>query len=216
MLPPNLEQASDIELVRACRDLNSERFEEAFEALYVRYRDRAYSVAYRMTGTATDAMDVVQDAFSMVFRKIGGFRAESTFSTWLFRVVVNCSIDQQRRSDRQRQRGELHSLSQVGEGIEPQDEGQNPSGTAEVGELGDHVHSSLQLLSPKLRAILVLRYLEGLSYDELTHALGLSMGTVKSRLARAHAALESVLRGTLEPFGYPELDLDSDGREGVA
>ncbi|MHC5066279.1 MAG: RNA polymerase sigma factor, partial [Planctomycetota bacterium] len=102
-------------------------------------------------------------------------------------------------------------------GIEPLDQEASPVERAQVSELGEHIHDSLQRLSPKLRAILVLRYLESLSYEELAQTLEISMGTVKSRLARAHIALEKVLKGTLTPFGYPELDADADsGGEGVA
>jgi DNA-directed RNA polymerase specialized sigma24 family protein len=97
---------------------------------------------------------------------------------------------------------------------------------AETTELGDHVHRALLRLSPKLRAVLVLRYLEGLSYEELSESLDVSLGTVKSRLARAHLSFESVLRGTLDTFDYPFGDgvrgrferprRSEDGVEGVA
>ena len=70
-------------------------------------------------------------------------------------------------------------------------------------ELDDHVHRCIHKLSPKLRAILVLRYLEGQTYEELSSTLDVSMGTVKSRLARAHMAMERVLRGSVEAFGLP-------------
>lgn len=184
-----------------CQAPDSDEFEAAFEALYVRYRDRVYSIAYRITGTTADALDVAQESFALVFRKIGAFRGESLFSTWLYRIVVNCAIDSKRQSGSALQK-RTGSLSAV-DGPELQDERENgPDDTAERRELGDHVHDSIQRLSPKLRAILVLRYVEGLSYEELCVALDLSMGTVKSRMARAHLALQDVLTGTLEPFGF--------------
>lgn len=194
----------DFELVRACQDPDSDQFEAAFEALYVAYRDRVYSIGYRITGSATDAMDVLQESFSLLFRKVGGFRFDSLFSTWLFRIVVNCSIDQKRyeRVRRQRQPG---SLSTLPPNAEPED-GQTPGPAerAEKLELDAHVQRAIARLSPKLRAVLVLRYLEGLSYEQLGEALEVSLGTVKSRLARAHVALERVLRGTLAPYGFPD------------
>ena len=76
----------------------SEGFERAFEELFRKYRDRVYAIAFRIIGSSVDAMDVVQDSFSLVFRKLQGFRGGSLFSTWLFRIVVNCSIDHRRRS----------------------------------------------------------------------------------------------------------------------
>ena len=190
--------------MRACRDPNSDEFEAAFEALYYKYRDRVYSIAYRISGSSADAMDVVQESFSLLFRKIGSFRFNSLFSTWLFRIVVNCSIDNRRQAS-SRLRSQAQSLSTVPAPAEPEEQQQpGPAESAQQGELERHVQKSIQRLSPKLRAILVLRYLEGLSYEELCQALEISIGTVKSRLARAHLALHGVLEGTLGPFGYQD------------
>ena len=192
----------DSALVSRCQDPDSDDFEAAFEALYHRYLDRVYSIAYRITGTQADAMDVVQETFSLLFRKIGEFRGEALFSTWLFRIVVNCAFDsrRQRGTSIRRRTSSLVALNPEESLVEHEQPG--PEDHAENGELGSHVHRSIQKLSSKLRAILVLRYLEELTYEELCHALGVSMGTVKSRLARAHTALQKVLAGTLEPFGY--------------
>lgn len=181
----------DSELVEACRHPDHEGFEAAFEQLFLRYRDRVYAIAYRITCNSVDAMDVVQEAFSLVFRKLDSFRSGSLFSTWLFRLVVNCSIDHRRRT---RARG-----WQGGEGMElaietAADPGTAPDATAEAHEFGDNIQEAIGLLSPKLRVILALRYLEEMSYEELAATLDLSLGTVKSRLARAHLALERVVR----------------------
>ncbi len=213
----------DQALVRACQSPDSEGFEPAFAALYEKYRDRVYSIAYRVVGTNADAMDVVQDAFSLLFRKLGSFRFDSLFSTWLFRLVVNCAIDR-RRHDRSRGFGRGGTLAPLPQDLDADDpDAPSPFERAASGELEAHIHKSLQKLSPKLRAILVLRYLEHMSYEELAETLKLSMGTVKSRLARAHVAIEGVLRGTLAPFGFDETasqttDLDEAalGEEGVA
>jgi RNA polymerase sigma-70 factor (ECF subfamily) len=180
----------DAALVRACQDPNDDAFEAAFEAIYRKYRDRAYAIAYRITGNSADAMDALQESFGLVFRKVGGFRFDSLFSTWLFRLVVNCSIDLVRS---QQSRARPTSLSHLSQDAEPVARAVDPMGNALADEIGVRVHNALQKLSPKLRAILALRYLEELSYDELSKALALSMGTVKSRLARAHLALEQVL-----------------------
>ncbi|MBI5850954.1 MAG: sigma-70 family RNA polymerase sigma factor [Planctomycetes bacterium] len=191
----------DPALVEACRNVQDERFESAFEELYRRYRDRVYSIAYRMTGTATDAMDVVQDAFRVLFLKISTFRFDSQFSTWLFRIVVNCSNDHRRRLKGRRNRGPVN-LSSLAEEFDVCDQHDGPIESAETSEAGEHVHAALQKLSPKLRAILVLRYLEGLSYEQLAEALQVQPGTVKSRLARAHLALERVLEGHAGALGF--------------
>jgi len=200
----------DLALIRACQNPNSEGFEAAFESLYQRYRDRVYSIAFRIVGTSGDAMDVVQEGFSLVFRKLASFRFDSLFSTWLFRLVVNCAIDHKRQR-RNRPLGNRQAAcsddSEFHDEHEPADRDRaSPFDMAATQELGEHVHQCLQRLSPKLRAILVLRYLESMSYEELAATLDLSMGTVKSRLARAHLAIEQVLKGTLGAFGYQEED----------
>lgn len=202
MIEPRVDP--DLGLVEACQDPNSEEFEAAFEALYHRYRDRVHSIAYRISGSSADAMDVVQESFSLLFRKIGSFRFDSLFSTWLFRIVVNCSIDNRRQAG-SRFHARAQSLSNVSAPTEPEEEHlPGPVESAEKGELERHVHESIQRLSDKLRAILVLRYLEGLSYEQLSQVLEISIGTVKSRLARAHLALHRVLDGTLGQFGYSD------------
>ena len=189
----------DAHLIRACQEPAGEGFEEAFEALFLRYRDRVYSIAYRVTGSSTDALDVVQESFSLLMRKFGSFRFDSLFSTWLFRIVVNCSIDHRRR-ERSRARFTADGFHDP-DRLELQDPEAGPAAAAENHELERHVHASIQQLSAKLRAIMVLRYLEGMSYDELAATLQISMGTVKSRLARAHIALERIMRGTMARFG---------------
>lgn len=188
----------DADLVAACRQPDSEGFERAFEELFAKYRDRVYAIAFRVTGQAVDAMDVVQESFALVFRKLHSFRGGSLFSTWLFRIVVNCSIDLRRRSGARRHAG----LSEIGANAEPIDEAPSPREHAATRELGDQVQEAISLLSPKLRVILALRYLEDMSYDELAATLGLSLGTVKSRLARAHLALENLVRTR-----FPHLEL---------
>lgn len=184
----------------------SDGFEAAFEALFRKYRDRVYAIAFRITGSAVDAMDVVQDSFALVFRKLQGFRGGALFSTWLFRIVVNCSIDHRRRNA---QRG--LSGTSLDEDVEVAiDEAPGPGGCAEQRELGDQVQQAISLLSPKLRVILALRYLEDMSYDDLAATLGLSLGTVKSRLARAHLALENIVRSR-----FPHLDLGGAAPDSV-
>jgi len=190
----------DADLVSLCRRPDSEEFERAFEALFAKYKDRVYAIAFRITGSQVDALDVVQDSFALVFRKLDTFRGGSLFSTWLFRIVVNCSIDHRRRAP--------HHTFAGGTGAEaidePVDETPDPRERAATRELGGQVQAAISLLSPKLRVILALRYLEDMSYDELAATLGLSLGTVKSRLARAHLALEQVVRTR-----FPHLDLGS-------
>jgi RNA polymerase sigma-70 factor (ECF subfamily) len=189
----------DAELVAACRDPGSDGFEEAFEVLFQRYRERVYAIAFRVAGNQSDAMDIVQESFALLFRKLASFKGNSLFSTWLFRIVVNCSIDHRRRSKSQR----VPVLITDQEGsIDVADAGPGPRDRAAMHEVGDQVQAAISQLSTKLRAILALRYLEEMSYEDLAATLELSMGTVKSRLARAHLSLEHVVRSR-----FPHLDI---------
>lgn len=190
-LPVQLVRDPDADLVAACRLPGSDGFEDAFDALFRKYRERVYAIAFRVTGNAVDALDVSQESFALVFRKLSSFRGGSLFSTWLFRIVVNCSIDHKRRRPAA-DGGGLASNEPMPEDV--QDHGPGPRDAAAQSELSDHIQVAIGQLSPKLRAILALRYLEEMSYEELAAALALSLGTVKSRLARAHLALEHVLR----------------------
>lgn len=198
----------DADLVAACRHPERDDFEQAFEALFVRYRERVYAIAFRVVGNSVDALDVVQESFALLFRKLHGFRGGSLFSTWLFRIVVNCSIDHRRKRDG---RIALESTPAMNDVV---DEKPSPENRAETRELGDHVQQAMALLSPKLRAILALRYLEDMSYEELAATLSLSLGTVKSRLARAHLALESVVRSRFPHLAATETPPDSVGGVG--
>lgn len=193
----------------ACKRPESEEFEHAFEQLFTKYRDRVYAIAFRITGSAVDAMDVVQESFSLVFRKLLGFRGGSLFSTWLFRIVVNCSIDQRRKTAQQPFSGLSIADSEDGKD-DPIDQTPSPRDHAAARELGDQVQQAISLLSPKLRVVLALRYLEDMAYEELAATLGLSLGTVKSRLARAHLALENIVRTR-----FPHLDLGAAAPDSV-
>lgn len=201
----------DADLVAACRDPGNEGFEAAFECLFAKYRDRVYAIAYRVLGNAGDALDVTQESFALLFRKLASFRGGSLFSTWLFRIVVNCSIDFRRKSAPSR----LSRLTVVDDAAAAAvvDESPGPRDRAVASEVSRQVQAAMGELSPKLRAILALRYLEDMSYEELAATLGLSLGTVKSRLARAHLALEFVVRSR-----FPQLDLSdsaTDRKDGV-
>jgi RNA polymerase sigma-70 factor (ECF subfamily) len=202
----------DADLVAACRHPDDDGFEAAFEELFVRFRERVFAIAFRVTGSQSDALDVVQESFALVFRKLGSFRGSSLFSTWLFRIVVNCSIDLRRRTRVGRWPALLTDDSSISE---LEDAAPGPREHAALRETGDQVQAAISMLSPKLRVILALRYLEEMSYEELAATLDLSMGTVKSRLARAHLALEKVVRTR-----FPQLDiskrLDADAAGGAA
>ncbi len=192
----------DTELVRACQRKEPRSLEGEFRELYDRFKDRVYNVCYRITGNATDALDASQETFGILFRKIEEFRFESRFSSWVYRVAVNASIDLRRRAS-SRVRTSLESLTASAADdhgrTDFRDDGtEAPESAAVRRELEDDIQTAIDRLSPKMRKITVLRYFESLSYEEVAETLGISLGTVKSRLSRAHAALDRELSPILD------------------
>jgi RNA polymerase sigma-70 factor (ECF subfamily) len=193
----------DKDLVLACQAGDLRALDGDFRRLYDRYRDRVYNVCFRITGSATDALDASQETFGILFRKIGEFRFQSRFSSWVYRIAVNASIDLKRRSSSRRV-GSLEAFQEEGEVHDggrfdiSDDEGEGPGAAASRHELELEIQRAIDRLSPKLRAITVLRYVEHLSYGEISETLQISLGTVKSRLARAHEALDRELAPVLD------------------
>lgn len=192
----------DHELVQACQRSAPSLLEGDFRRLYERYKDRVYNVCYRITGNGSDALDASQETFGIVFRRVGEFRFQSRFSSWVYRIAVNASIDLKRRSSARR----LASLDAMSDAVrpggtrfDPRDEATElPSHAASRRELEEEIQRAIGRLSPKLRSITVLRYVENLSYEELAETLSISLGTVKSRLSRAHEALDRELTPVLD------------------
>ncbi len=151
---------------------------EAFARLFDLYRDRVYAVALHMCGDSAAAADVTQDVFMKLLTRLPQFGARAAFTTWLYRIVVNTAIDHQRSSRR------LVPLPQA-----LPDERRRADEEFARAERRRRIGAALQELPAKLRAPLVLRHVEGLAYGEIAAALGISAGTVASRLSRAHARL---------------------------
>lgn len=190
----------DAELVLACQRTSARSLEGDYRKLYDRYKDRVYNVCFRITGNPSDALDASQETFGILFRRIREFRFESRFSSWVYRIAVNASIDVRRRA-RSRRLASLETLQETSEkgAFEPSDRGvEMPSISISRRELENEVQKAISRLSPKLRAITVLRYVEGLSYEEVSETLRISLGTVKSRLSRAHEALDRELTPVLD------------------
>jgi RNA polymerase sigma-70 factor, ECF subfamily len=164
----------------------------ALEELFNRYRNQVFSLAYRMTGSPSDAEDLCQEIFLQVMRKVGSFEGRSSFSTWLYRVSMNRSRDYLRRKKRS---PEL--LSQEGDPPEQHEPHAATSGGLEniaiASEAQRLVQEALMELPVSLRAPLVLHELEGMQYHEVASLLKLPVGTVKSRIFRARIKLAEIL-----------------------
>lgn len=192
----------DKDLVLACQADKPRGLEGTFRTLYEEYKDRVYNTCYRITGNPADALDASQETFGILFRKIDSFRFESRFSSWVYRIAVNASIDLKRRSTQRRATSlDAPVDAQVGEGLRSEIEDETterPAAVASRHELEHEVQRAISRLSPKMRVITVLRYLEALSYEQIAQTLQISIGTVKSRLARAHQALDRELTPVLD------------------
>ncbi|MDP8970096.1 MAG: RNA polymerase sigma factor [Actinomycetota bacterium] len=176
----NLEELPDDELVVRARDRGDPG---ALDALVRRHRDTAYRVALRVCLNPADAEDVAQDALVRAWRSLPAFRGESSFGTWLYRIVTNLAL---KRVSRRRE-------DAVAEPPEPPGPDLDPARRVEERERLAVAIAALQRLTPEQRACWTLRELEGLSYGQLAEVLGLTVPAVKSRLFRARSELAAAL-----------------------
>lgn len=183
------------ELVRAAAGGDT----EAFARLVRTYENKIYSLAFRMCGSADDASDIAQEAFLAAWRGLPSFRGDSGFATWLYRLTSNAAIDYLRRQ--KKQRGDM-SLDDEELGLDAVDTGPGPQDAAERTEVRSVVAAGLQELSEGHRQVLVLREIQGLSYEEITDVLEVDLGTVKSRISRARSALRKILLQKGNLSGY--------------
>ncbi len=164
---------------------------KALDELFRRHRNAAYGIGYRLLGNAEDALDVVQEAFIHVMRAIGAFRGQSTFRTWLYRIVTHAALDY-RRYRAVRSSGSLDTE----ESVEPAATGPSnpaPDQEAQTQDLRAAIDKALENVSEKNRAALVLYAIEGMSYKEVAEVLGISVGTVMSRIFNARQRLKELL-----------------------
>jgi RNA polymerase sigma-70 factor (ECF subfamily) len=159
----------------------------AFEQLVAEYGDRVYGIALRVTGSPSDAEDVMQEAFLQAFRSWSTFRGEAAPTTWLYRIAVNASLM------RVRGRRPEELLSEQDEGVEVVDWTADAAQSVLRGELHQQLEAGITRLPEDLRVTLILRDVEGLSTAETAAALEVTEATVKSRLHRARVLLRRYL-----------------------
>jgi RNA polymerase sigma-70 factor (ECF subfamily) len=162
----------------------------AFGGLVRLHQERLYRSVFRLVGNAEDAQDVVQEAFLSAYQKLGSFKGDALFFTWLYRIAVNTAITLKRKK-----RAVVRIDGNEG-GIEPVD----PAPSSRVGhalernEEAGRVRRALDRLSPEHRAVLVMKDMEDMKYDEMAEALGVPVGTIRSRLHRARLELRQLLQ----------------------
>lgn len=168
----------DEHVIEACQQGDREAFRLLFEA----YQGRVFSLAvYSFGGDEAAAADVTQQIFLKLMTAIKQFRGESQFTTWLYRLVMNACIDEQRKHRRFESLEAVHS--------NPRPDPRSYERRFERRELADGVKVAIGELKPKFRMPVLLKYVEGLSYEEIASVLGCSKGTVASRLNRGHKQL---------------------------
>lgn len=186
--------------------------ESAFEALVNLYGKKVYNTACRICKNEADAEDVAQEVFLKVYRALPNFKGESSFSTFLYRVTVNACLDFVRRSGRAAAES-LVRQDADGEEYEylPADAEQTPERQSERAELRETLRRSILRLSDEHRTVILLRDVNGLSYEEIAAVLSCSVGTVKSRINRAREKLREILKkeGT-----FPDTMRSKDQKKG--
>jgi RNA polymerase sigma-70 factor, ECF subfamily len=172
-------QETGKELIEGCQRGDP----DAFRALFEKHKDMVYSVALRYCGDAAVAQDIAQDTFLKLFSAVSSFRGDSSFDAWLYRMVVNSCFDQKRRTRR---------LTPLVDEVLAALRTPDASVLDEVlrAEMSTHVRDVVESLAPDQRMVIVLRYTQGLSYDEIAAILGCASGTIASRLNRAHKVLQ--------------------------
>ena len=174
----------------------------AFEKLVTEYEKAVYAIAQRMTGNPEDAADMTQETFIKAYNSLSSFRGDSKFSVWLYRIANNVCLDFLRSKSR---RPTVSLSAEDDDGEETQldiaDESQSPELLLERGLTRDAVRRGLDTLPPDYKQILLLREIQGLSYEEIAAALGIESGTVKSRIFRARKRLCTFL---IEDGNIPE------------
>jgi RNA polymerase sigma-70 factor (ECF subfamily) len=167
----------------------------AFDELIVKYSPRLYGLVYNMTSNHEDTNDLMQDIWSKAFRSIKGFRGKSSFYTWIHSIGVNMTINFLKKRGRR-----VHlSLDDVDAGVQNDKEfidltaGSTPVREADLGELQKRLNEAMQKLSHQHRAVVTMFDIQGMPHAEIARILGISEGTVRSRLFYAHRQLQNFL-----------------------
>jgi RNA polymerase sigma-70 factor (ECF subfamily) len=194
---------TDDELLSLCQ--GGDR--DAFQVLVEKYQHKVYTIAYRFMGNEADASDLAQEAFIKVYRKLPTFRGESSFLTWLYHITANTCRDELRKRQNKgtvsldsfsTQQGDRTSRV---EGVRTIVAG--PEEVLEAREAQRNLQIVLNQLPVEQKLILIMREIQGFSYEEIAHQLECSLGTVKSRLSRARGALRELVVANGELFGLP-------------
>ncbi len=161
----------------------------AFEQLVMLYQSKVYNLAHKLTGNYDDASDAAQEAFIKLYKSLGSFKEQSSISTWIYRITYNVCIDRLRQNKR-------HMVAEADETVA--DRSPTPDDVVIANDDRRRIHEAIRRLPEEYRAAVVLRDVNGHSYDEVAAILGCSLGTVKSRISRGRGLLKEYLSHYLE------------------
>jgi RNA polymerase sigma-70 factor, ECF subfamily len=189
---------SELDLVKQCQAGNT----EAFDQLVTRYRTRVFAMIYNMVHNEQDARDLAQDSFVKAWKSIRHFRGRSSFYTWIYRIVMNVTIDWLRKKQVKGAGTEFNDAIQLKE-IEPSSRTAPkadplPHERMERSEIRARIDNAIAQISPEHRAVILMKEIEEMQYHEIAEALGCSIGTVMSRLFYARKKLQNLLRDVYE------------------
>src|SRR5262250_3234674 len=189
---------SELDLVKRCQAGDS----EAFDELVVRYRTRVFGMIYNMVHSEQDAWDLAQDSFVKAWKSIGRFRSQSSFYTWIYRIVMNVAIDWLRKKQVRGSGAEFDDaieLTQIDPASKtvPKTEAL-PHQAMERDEIRVRIEKAIGQLSSEQRAVILMKEIDDMQYHEIAEALGCSIGTVMSRLFYARKKLQNLLRDVYE------------------
>ena len=188
----------EVELVRQCQAGRS----EAFDELVIRYRTRVFAMIYNMVHNEQDAWDLAQESFVKAWKSIKRFRRHSSFYTWIYRIVMNVTIDWLRKKQIKGAGSEFDDSIQLKE-IDPASRtvpkaDPLPHERMERNEIRAKIDNAIGQLSPEHRAVILMKEIEDMQYHEIAETLGCSIGTVMSRLFYARKKLQNLLRDVYE------------------
>jgi RNA polymerase sigma-70 factor, ECF subfamily len=189
---------SELDLVRRCQAGDT----KAFDELVTRYRTRVFSMIYNMVHSEQDAWDLAQDSFLKAWKSIKRFRGRSSFYTWIYRIVMNVTIDWLRKKHVKGAGAEFDDAIQLRE-VDPASKTVPkaealPYVTMDREEIRLRIDKAIAQLSSEQRAVILMKEIEGMQYHEIAEALGCSIGTVMSRLFYARKKLQTLLRDVYE------------------
>src|ERR1043165_9835330 len=188
----------ELDLVKRCQNGDS----EAFDELVTRYRTRIFGMIYNMVHNEQDAWDLAQDSFLKAWKSVGRSRGQSSFYTWIYRIVTNVTIDWLRKKHVKGAGAEFDDAIQLKE-IDPASKTVPktealPYEMMQRDEIRTRIDQAIAQRSPEQRAVILMKETEGMQYHEIAEALGCSIGTVMSRLFYARKKLQNLLRDVYE------------------